>query len=146
MEQRTPCLFDLCDYGVHQHQLGLIFSMPTHNAHGLEAEIEQLSLLPIDPSFGIAMGAVTVAGYDTAWPDQFEHISQKLKMYLDRCKVQYLSIEHVGSTAVPGLAAKPNIDMIIEVPDLRNAQMAKEALTHEPPPQEHYKCIGDGGM
>ena len=89
---------------------------------------------------------VTVVQYDPAWPNHFQQILQKLRRYLEHCGVQYIAIDHVGSTAVPGLAAKPNIDVVIEVPDAYNAEAAREALTHEPPPEEHYKCIGDGGI
>ena len=89
---------------------------------------------------------IPVVEYDPAWPDHFERISQKLRHYLDLCHVRYHAIDHVGSTAVPGLVAKANIDIIIEVPDETNAEAAKEVLTYEPPPEEHYKCIGDGGI
>lgn len=89
---------------------------------------------------------VSVVDYDSAWPSKFQAISQKLEYYLSTSGVKYSSIEHVGSTAVPGLAAKPNIDIIIEVPDAEHAAKAKEALIHEPSPEEHYKCWGDGGI
>jgi hypothetical protein len=87
-----------------------------------------------------------VHAYDPAWPMHFQNIHNKLKLYLTDSNVQYTSIEHVGSTAVPGLAAKSNIDIIIEVPDAESADEAKEALTWGPPAEEHYKCIGDGGI
>lgn len=59
---------------------------------------------------------------------------------------EYIVIEHIGSTSVLGPAAKPNIDIIIEVPNAENAEKAKEALIYEPPAAEHYKCYGDGGI
>lgn len=89
---------------------------------------------------------ITVLEYDPAWRLRFEAIAAKLKKYLDGCSVTYTRIEHVGSTAVPGLAAKPNIDIIITVPDAENAEKAKEALVHEPSAEEHYKSYGDGGI
>jgi GrpB-like predicted nucleotidyltransferase (UPF0157 family) len=92
------------------------------------------------------MSAISVVQYDPAWPDHFQRIAEQLSYYLGLRGVEYLAIEHVGSTAVAGLAAKPVIDIIIEVPDACNAEMAKEALIHEPPPEAHYKCIGDGGI
>ncbi|KAJ9501861.1 hypothetical protein H2202_002823 [Exophiala xenobiotica] len=92
------------------------------------------------------MAAITVVEYDPSWPEKFQEISQKLEHYLSSCGVKYLSIEHIGSTAIPGLAAKPNIDIIIEVPDAENVAKAKETLIHEPRPEEHYKCWGDGGI
>jgi hypothetical protein len=87
-----------------------------------------------------------VHSYDPAWPMHSQMIHDKLKLYLTTANVPYTSIEHVGSTAIPGLAAKPNIDIIVEVPDAENAEKAKEALTWEPPAEQHYKCIGDGGI
>lgn len=57
--------------------------------------------------------AVVVEQYNTEWPQQFERIKADLEGYLQG--VDYLSIEHVGSTAVPGLAAKPFIDVDIIV-------------------------------
>ncbi|ETI28963.1 hypothetical protein G647_01415 [Cladophialophora carrionii CBS 160.54] len=92
------------------------------------------------------MPVISVVEYDPAWPDHFKQIAEKLSYYLNLCGVEYLAIEHVGSTAVAGLIAKPIIDIIIEVPDACNAELAKEALVYEPPPEAHYKCIGDGGI
>jgi len=89
---------------------------------------------------------VAVVSYDPTWPVHFQQISEKLENYLSASSVNFSSIEHVGSTAVPGLAAKPNIDIIIVVPNARNAEKAKEVLMHEPPPEDYYKCIGDGGI
>ncbi|KAJ9604901.1 hypothetical protein H2200_010290 [Cladophialophora chaetospira] len=107
----------------------------------------QIDLAPSDFSEEeVPIPSVTVVEYDLQWPDQFQRIAEKLRSYLDYCGAKYLVIEHVGSTAVPGLAAKPNIDITIEVPDARNAEIAKEALIHEPPPEEHYRCFGDGGI
>jgi GrpB-like predicted nucleotidyltransferase (UPF0157 family) len=94
----------------------------------------------------LSISAVTVVDYDPSWPVQFEEISDKLKNWLNSCAVTYKLIEHVGSTAIPGLVAKPNIDIIITVPDAENADKAKEALIHEPSPEEHYKWYGDGGI
>ena len=54
--------------------------------------------------------------YDTAWPDEF----LREKAHLLSCLPPDLitRIEHFGSTAVPGLAAKPIIDILVEVTDL----------------------------
>ena len=57
---------------------------------------------------------IIVVKYDPIWPVHF----QKLKYVLDR-KFQNLSvnIEHIGSTSVPGLAAKPILDIAIIIPN-----------------------------
>lgn len=56
---------------------------------------------------------IRVSPYDPAWPHAFAVIKQELAAALGPLA---LRIEHVGSTAVPGLAAKPiiDIDIVIE--------------------------------
>jgi GrpB-like predicted nucleotidyltransferase (UPF0157 family) len=51
---------------------------------------------------------VQIVGYDRAWPAAFQAERQRLAPLLDG-----VEIHHIGSTAVPGLAAKPIIDMIV---------------------------------
>ena len=55
-----------------------------------------------------------VVPYDPRWPQQFRTVRDDLAAVLDGVLVR--SIEHVGSTSVPGLAAKPQIDVDIVVP------------------------------
>ncbi|KAF2475455.1 acyl-CoA N-acyltransferase [Lindgomyces ingoldianus] len=57
--------------------------------------------------------SVVVEQYNPEWPQHFERIKSTLKLFLS--EVDVLSIEHVGSTSVPGLAAKPIIDIDIIV-------------------------------
>lgn len=56
---------------------------------------------------------VVVVEYDPAWPDQFEGLRLVLASRVAELAV---AIHHVGSTAVPSLAAKPIIDIDIEIP------------------------------
>lgn len=58
--------------------------------------------------------SVVIVEYDPLWPQLFRWISTRLAQALGDRAVR---IEHVGSTAVPGLAAKPIIDVQISVPD-----------------------------
>jgi GrpB-like predicted nucleotidyltransferase (UPF0157 family) len=51
---------------------------------------------------------VLIQDYDPAWPDAFAKLSARVSAALGSLA---LTIEHVGSTAVPGLAAKPIIDL-----------------------------------
>lgn len=60
---------------------------------------------------------VTIVAYDPAWPRAFEDEKQHLLACLPRELIR--RIEHFGSTAVPGLAAKPIVDMLVEVTDLQ---------------------------
>ncbi|MBP2330196.1 GrpB-like predicted nucleotidyltransferase (UPF0157 family) [Kibdelosporangium banguiense] len=57
---------------------------------------------------------VVVAEYDPRWPAWFEEEHDKIRAALGPAVV---GIEHVGSTSVPGLAAKPVIDIALAVPD-----------------------------
>lgn len=59
---------------------------------------------------------VSIASYDPEWPRLFEFEAASLRHRLPRSIIG--RIEHFGSTAVPGLAAKPVIDMLVEVSSL----------------------------
>lgn len=56
---------------------------------------------------------VTVEEYQPRWATQFQHIKHELEDCLQG--ISYLSIEHVGSTSVPGIAAKPVLDIDIVI-------------------------------
>jgi GrpB-like predicted nucleotidyltransferase (UPF0157 family) len=60
-------------------------------------------------------GVIPVVEYDPAWPGRFEQLRQGYAQALTAAGVPVLAIEHVGSTSVPGLAAKPVIDCDIVV-------------------------------
>ena len=55
--------------------------------------------------------------YDAAWRRRFEELRTCLAAALGTLEVV---IEHMGSTAVPGLAAKPVIDVMVGVPDVED--------------------------
>ncbi|WP_407314495.1 GrpB family protein [Desulfosporosinus sp. SB140] len=57
---------------------------------------------------------ITLVEYDPRWPELFERVAERVHSVLG-CKV--LRVEHVGSTSVPGLCAKPIIDMLLVVVD-----------------------------
>jgi len=59
-------------------------------------------------------GPIVLADYDPSWPDLFDREAERIRAVLgDRV----LALEHVGSTSVPGLPAKPRIDIVLAVPD-----------------------------
>jgi GrpB-like predicted nucleotidyltransferase (UPF0157 family) len=60
------------------------------------------------------MRTIAVVDYDPSWPEAFERLRSHVWAVLSDVAV---GIEHVGSTAVPGLAAKPVIDIDIVVRD-----------------------------
>jgi GrpB-like predicted nucleotidyltransferase (UPF0157 family) len=58
---------------------------------------------------------ITVVEYDPAWPERFEALREEYAQAMSAAFVPVVAIEHVGSTSVPGLAAKPVIDCDIVV-------------------------------
>jgi GrpB-like predicted nucleotidyltransferase (UPF0157 family) len=69
---------------------------------------------------------IVLVAYDPAWPRLFEEERAQLKPVL----APWLAgaIEHIGSTAVPGLTAKPVIDIMAAVRDLPSSAHAREAV------------------
>ena len=57
---------------------------------------------------------IVVQDYDPAWPRRYEREAARIAGALGRRVVR---LEHAGSTSVPGLPAKPIIDIVLEVPD-----------------------------
>lgn len=69
---------------------------------------------------------IRIVDYDPAWPVLFEQERRLLEPVLSPWLAG--SIEHIGSTAVPGLAAKPVIDIMAAVRDLPTSFDARDAL------------------
>jgi GrpB-like predicted nucleotidyltransferase (UPF0157 family) len=77
---------------------------------------------------------ITVVPYDPAWPVLFTEEAALIRQTLGESA---LRIEHVGSTSVPGLAAKPVIDIQVSVPSLDPlsqylAPLGRVGCTHVP--------------
>lgn len=58
--------------------------------------------------------SITIYPYDMRWPELYRREAKRIRKLLGATA---LSIDHIGSTAVPGLAAKPRIDIDLVVPD-----------------------------
>jgi GrpB-like predicted nucleotidyltransferase (UPF0157 family) len=69
---------------------------------------------------------IDIARYDPDWPEQFRAQASKLTGLLKPWLVT--PVEHIGSTSVPGLAAKPILDMMAGVRDLDSARAAIPVL------------------
>lgn len=67
----------------------------------------------------------TISPYDTSWPDRYRHEASRL---LPVFSSALLELHHVGSTAVPGLHAKPEIDMLAVVENLAGVDQWSQAL------------------
>ena len=81
---------------------------------------------------------VVVTDYDPAWPEWFGALCERI---WPAVKDVALRIDHVGSTSVPGLPAKPIIDMDVVVPDETAVHPAIDALT-----AVGYEWRGDLGV
>ena len=81
---------------------------------------------------------ITVVNYDPEWPSKYvrerDYITEILK---DNC----ISIYHIGSTSVPGLAAKPIIDIMAVVRSLEEVDTVAEKFS-----EIGYKYLGEFGI
>ena len=68
---------------------------------------------------------IEVVDYDPDWPRRYEEERDRIAAALGDAVV---AIEHVGGTAVPGLPAKPVIDIMVGVPDIERAGQAVAGL------------------
>lgn len=71
------------------------------------------------------MMRIELSPYDDSWPARFDKEAAQLWDVLGDVAER---IEHIGSTAVPGLAAKPIIDVQVSVPSLESVRPCLEAL------------------
>lgn len=62
-------------------------------------------------------GPICVVDYDPEWPQSFEREAERIRKSLGG---RALRLEHVGSTSVPELSAKPIIDMVLVVAESDN--------------------------
>ncbi len=70
-------------------------------------------------------GSITLVQHNAEWPRQFAREAERIRAVLaDRA----LKIEHVGSTSVPGLAAKPIIDILLVVANSADEEAYRPAL------------------
>lgn len=96
-------------------------------------------------------GEITLAPYDPLWPEEFARVRDELVAALPDW---IISVDHVGSTSVPGLDAKPIIDINVAVPDLQDSLSlvpTLEALgfvyrVDDELPDRHYFPRTTGGL
>lgn len=75
-----------------------------------DEELQAVTVGPLQP----LNGRIVLADYDPAWPGSFELEANHIRRALGE---RVLRVEHVGSTSVPGLCAKPVIDIVLVVRD-----------------------------
>ena len=83
---------------------------PTTRQPTTEEDIRKYTVGELKPH----AAPILLVDYDPAWPGLFERENARIRAALGERVVQ---LEHTGSTSVPGLAAKPCIDMTLVVPD-----------------------------
>jgi GrpB-like predicted nucleotidyltransferase (UPF0157 family) len=83
-----------------------------------------------------APDAITVADYDPSWPRIYAAERAQIEAVAG---ARVLALEHIGSTAIPGLCAKPVIDMMAAV-----AQLSDGAALIEPLAARGYRLIETG--
>lgn len=74
---------------------------------------------------GLARGTVRLDEYNSQWPILFE---AEAKAIAEALNIPVASIAHVGSTSIPGMVAKPIIDIAIPVESLDIAEVWKDRL------------------
>jgi len=76
--------------------------------------------------------AIRVVPYSPEWPRQYERVAEQLRDGLRA--IPSARVEHVGSTSIPALAAKPVIDIDVVVPahDVAAAVAALAAMGYQP--------------
>jgi len=89
---------------------------------------------------------VVVVPYDPSWPVEYERVAKRIR---DALGARVVSLHHVGSTSVPGLAAKPIIDVNLVVADsgdepayLPNLEAAGFTLRVREPDWEEHRVLG----
>jgi len=68
---------------------------------------------------------ISISEYNPNWPSLFE---EEKKLILNAIRDKVVAIEHIGSTAVPGLGAKPIIDIMVAVHKLSDVDECITAL------------------
>jgi len=79
-------------------------------------------------SLGLESGTVRVVEYDSTWPSIFADEADRLRQWFADSGLR-LVVEHTGSTAVPGLAAKPILDILAGYPEDASVAAYIEVLT-----------------
>ena len=81
---------------------------------------------------------IEVVEYDPTWPKLFELEAERIKQVLG---YNCIEIHHIGSTSIPGLSAKPIIDILPVVRDIQEVDKATKVME-----SLGYEAKGEYGM
>ncbi|MDC3960458.1 GrpB family protein [Polyangium jinanense] len=109
---------------------------------------EELAAVRVGGSIAPHNATIQLAPYDPRWPEQYAAEEAKIRAALGDAA---LVLEHVGSTSIPGLSAKPILDILLAVSDSADEDAYVPALTaqgyrlhiREPDWEQHRLMKGD---
>jgi GrpB-like predicted nucleotidyltransferase (UPF0157 family) len=116
----------------------------------LKRKMEPVPVPKTSAILGTTYGKVEIATYQPSWPECFSHEKATLQ---DALGEDIVGIEHVGSTSIEGMDAKPTLDILVGVGELRSADYYLEKLSgagyefrpsHPVPGRLHFAKITDG--
>ena len=96
------------------------------------------SIIPTSDVPSDTIRKIEVVEYTSSWPELFEVEAELIKRALGR---NCIEIHHIGSTSIPGLSAKPVIDMLPVVRDIQEVDKATKAME-----SLGYESKGEYGM
>ena len=109
---------------------------------------EEMAALRISGTVTPHNATIPLFDYDPTWPSQYDGEARKIRAALGDGA---LVLEHVGSTSIPGMSAKPILDIILAVADSADEDTYVPALTaqgyrlhvREPEWEQHRVMKGD---
>ena len=84
------------------------------------------------------VGKIDILLYDPGWPEKFEIEAQSISEVLDALLI---AIHHIGSTAIYNMAAKPTIDILLVVKNLKKLDACNNKMR-----QLGYQPVGEDGI
>lgn len=87
---------------------------------------------------GLKRGVLSLSPYAPAWPALYEAEAVRLRALLGPA---IIDMQHVGSTAIPGMIAKPILDIAVQISSLQEVALAEQVL-----PPHGYVCRGEQGL
>ena len=107
--------------GFDAHTLARVSERDPTDEAWYDEELARVTVGPVQP----LVGQIEVADYDPEWPRLYAREEARIRSALG---AEVVLLEHAGSTSVPGLPAKPVIDILLEVPDSADESAYVRAL------------------